>query len=100
MTNYIKMNTGGKYCKLCESCLCEMLNESEIKISPNVFHNNICSFHYQYCKMDINAKEKKMFEETERNFFVDLVEYNIIKQEIRDATIVFLIKFLNEYFGW
>lgn len=99
MTNYIKMNAGGKYCKLCEDCLCEMLNDPEIKISPNIFHNNICAFHHKYCKIDINAKEKKMFEETGRNFFVDLVEYNIINQEIRDATIVFLIKFLNEYFG-
>lgn len=94
------MNTCGEYCKLCESCLCEMLNDPEIKISQNVFHNNICFFHIKYCKMDINIKEKEMFDEIGRNFFVDFVEYNIIKQHIRDETMGCLIKFLNEYFEW
>lgn len=94
------MNDKNKYCKLCEHCLCDILNDPEIIISQNVFHNNICSFHRKYCKMDINIKEKNLFEETGRNFFVDFVEYNIIKQKIRDATMVCLINFLNEYFGW
>lgn len=92
------MDVNGKYCQLCESCLCDMLNEPEIKISQNVFHSNICSFHYKYCKMDKNINEKELFEKTGRNFFVDLVEYNIIKQQIRDVTMVYLIKYLNEYF--
>lgn len=70
MTNYIKMNAGGKYWKLCKYCLCEMLNEPEIKISPNIFHNNICSFHYQYCKMNINAKEKKYLRKQEEIFLL------------------------------
>jgi hypothetical protein len=90
------MNVNGKYCKVCDGCLCEMLNDPEIKISPNVFHNNICSFHYKYYKT--NTKEKELYETTGRNFFVDLIEYNIIKQKIRDVTMIFLIKFLNEYF--
>lgn len=94
------MNCDIKYCKLCEDCLCEMLNDPEIIISQNVFHNNICAFHIKYCKMDINAKEKKMFEETGRNFFVDFIEYNIIKQHIRDETMECLIKFLKKYFRW
>ena len=93
------MDTNSKYCKLCECCLCEMLNDPEIKISHHIFHNNICALHYKYCKIEANKNEKELYENKGRNFFVDFVEYNIIKQKIRDETMIFLIKFLNKYFG-
>lgn len=82
---------------ICEGCICELLNDPEIIICQNVFHNNICSFHYKYCKK--NIREKELYEMTGRNFFIDLVEYNIIKQKIRNVTIIFLIKYLKDYFG-
>ena len=90
------MNADGKYYKLCEGCLCEMLNDPEIKISHCVFHNNICSFHYKYCKT--NTREKELYEKKSRNFFIDLIEYNIIKLKIRNETIGFLMEYLKNYF--
>ena len=92
----MNMNNNNKYSKICDGCLCTMLNDPEIKISQPVFHNNICFFHFKYCKKDI--KEKELYEKKGRNFFVDLVEYNIFKQKIRDQTIIFLMKYLDEYF--
>jgi len=86
-----------KFHKLCEGCVCVLLNDPEVIICQNVFHNNICSFHYKYCKKNIN--EKELYEKTGRNFFIDLVEYNIIKQKIRNETIIFLIEYLVNNFG-
>lgn len=86
-----------KFHKLCDGCICELLNVSEVMISQNVFHNNICSIHYKYCKKNFN--EKELYEKKGRNFFMDLVEYNIIKHKIRNATIYFLIQYLINYFG-
>lgn len=91
------MDTDEGYCKICDCCLCEMLNDPEIKISPNVFHNNICSYHYKYCKIYNN--EKIMYNTKGRNFFVDLIEYNIMRHKIRDATVPFLINYLDKYYG-
>jgi len=90
------MNNDKKYYKLCEDCLCEMLNEPGVLISQHVFHKNICSFHYKYCKK--NIEEKELFEKKGRNFFIDLVEYNIFKQQIRNETINFLMEYLKNYF--
>ena len=67
------MNAENKYCKLCEHCLCDILNDPEIIISQNVFHNNICSFHRKYCKMDINIKEKKCITKKEEIFLLILL---------------------------
>lgn len=92
------MDKKQKFNKICECCLCEtILNDPDVKISQNVFHNNICNFHLKYCEK--NDEEKELYEKTGRNFFVDLVEHNIIKQEIRDVTMTFLMKYLNEYFS-
>lgn len=85
-----------KFQKICEGCLCELLNDPEIIISQNVFHSNICTFHIKYCQ-EVN-EEKKLYEEKGINFFVDLVEFNLIKYKIRDQTMVFMIKYLNDYF--
>ena len=90
------MDKKQKFHKLCDRCLCELLNDPDIKISQDVFHCNICDFHFKYCdKVD---EEKELYEKSGRNFFVDLVEYNIIKQKIRDVTMIYLMKYLNDYF--
>jgi len=86
-----------KYKKLCDGCICKLLNDPDIIISQDVFHNNICSYHYKYCKK--NIKDNELYENTGRNFFVDLIEFNIIKFKIRDATITFLLDYLYNYFG-
>lgn len=87
---------GKKFHKLCECCVCEILNIPEILICQNIFHRNICSFHYEYCKK--HMCEKELYEKTGRNFFIDLVEYNIQKLKIRNETIVFLMDYLTKYF--
>lgn len=89
-------NTNYKTQKFCSLCICDILNIQEIKISQNLFHCNICSFHYKYCEK--YPEEKKIHKETGRNFFVDIVEYNIIKQQIRDQTIGFLMNYLKNFF--
>ena len=85
-----------EYKKICDGCICELLNDPEIIISQDLFHNNICSFHYNYCKNIIS--EKKLYEETGRNFFVELIEFNIIKLKIRNETFMFLMNYLDNYF--
>lgn len=43
--------------------------------------------------------KKNYMKKKGRNFFIDLVEYNIIKHKIRNVTIVFLMEYLTNYFG-
>lgn len=90
--------TTKKFNKICDGCICELLNDPDIIISQNIFHSNICAFHREYCENEANFEEKKLYEDTGRNFFIDLVEYNIIKEKIRNETIMFLMKFLKDYF--
>jgi hypothetical protein len=89
--------TNKKFHNLYEGCICVLLNDPEVIICQNIFHNNICSLHYKYSK--INICEKELYQKTGRNFFIDLVEYNIIKQKIRNETIGFLMEYLKNYFG-
>jgi len=84
--------------RVCEGCICELLKDKDIIISNNIFHNNICAIHYKYLKQKENKNEKELYDKTGRNFFVDLVEYNIHKMKIRDVTICFLVEYLNKYF--
>ncbi len=88
--------TSKKYKKICDGCICELLNDPDVIICQDVFHNNICSYHYKYCKK--NIKDKELYEKTKRNFFVDLIEYNIIKHKIRNETMVYLMEYLHNYF--
>lgn len=91
MASYIK-NSG---------CICGLLNHPEIYIDKNIFHENICTIHYKYLKNSTNSNNPKndieLYNNTQRDFFVDLVEYNIFKYKIRDATIYFLVEYLNNY---
>ncbi len=91
------MSEAKKIKKMCDGCMCELLNNPEYIICQNVFHANICSYHHKYCEKYKN--EKELYEKTERNFFVDLVEYNMVKNKIRNETIEFLVEYLKNYFG-
>ena len=84
---------------VCEGCVCHLLDDKEIVISKNVFHNNVCSIHYKYLKTlcEEGSTEIESYKTTGRNFFVDFIEFNVIKFKIRDATISFLTERLNNY---
>ena len=97
MIRYNKNEKNKKIKKIKNKCLCELLNDPEYIIEQNIFHNNICSYHYKYCKKYKN--EKELYEQTERNFFVELVEYNMIEKKIRNETIDFFVEYLRNYFG-
>jgi hypothetical protein len=91
-----KITKQHEYKKICDGCICPLINDPEIIISQDLFHNYICSFHYKYCKNNIS--DRKLYEETGRNFFVELVEFNLIKFKIRDETFEFLMEYLYNYF--
>lgn len=82
----------------CEGCICYILDDFDNIISDSIFHNNICILHYKYVKNNKYKEEKEQYEKTGRNYFIDLIEYNIEKQKIRDATICFLVSYINMFF--
>lgn len=92
----IKMsnNADKKYHNICDGCICELLNDPEIIISQEIFHNNICRLNYEYCKK--NVSENELYKNTGKNFFVNLVEFNAIKYKIRNETINYLVKHLEK----
>ena len=85
---------------ICDGCICHILDNSDIYINNSIFHNNICFLHYKYIKIDnITSLENELYLKYGRNFFVDLIEYNIIKHKIRDVTIKFLVKYIIDFFN-
>lgn len=81
----------------CDGCICHVLEDPEIFIDDNKFHNLICCLHYKYIKT--NPNEKELYEKTGKNYFIDVVEYNIIKNKIRDVTLHFLAKYIEKFFS-
>ncbi len=83
-----------------EGCICHILVDPEIFINDTIFHNNICCLHYKYLKSnpDNNDNENKQYQQTGRNYFIEVVEYNIFKHKIRDATICYLAEYTNMFF--
>lgn len=77
------------------NCICNLLEDKDIFINKNIFHINICSIYDKYIKQKENINEKELYVKTGRNFFVNFVEYNIHKLQIRDATIYYLVEHLN-----
>ena len=81
---------------ICDGCICHILEDPEILISKNIFHNNICCLHYKYIKLC--KTDRELYEKTGRNFFIDTVEYNIFKLKVRDVTLCYLSSYINNYF--
>ncbi len=77
-------------------CACHILNDPKIYISKDIFHNNICNIHSKYLKS--HSKDKILYEETGRDYLIDIIEYNIFKQQIRDATICYLAEYIQKFF--
>jgi hypothetical protein len=92
------MTTINNTYKKCEGCICYILDDSEKFIDDTIFHNYICSLHYKYIRNKNNIKDKEQYEKTGRDYFIDVVEYNIDKQKIRDATVCFLVSYINMFF--
>ena len=111
------------YCQN-NTCICHLLNNNkDIYISKNIFHNNICNLHNKYQKIIRNAK-KNTTNNTNNNttnnttnnatnsitnnatnnatnnndFFCDIIEYNCIKYKVRDATMIFFVDYLQNFF--
>jgi len=82
--------------RICDGCICHILEDPNIFIDKHIFHNNICNLHYKY--IGSNSDEKKLYEETGRNYFIDIVEYNIFKYKIRNPTVIYLSKYINNFF--
>lgn len=76
-----------KYKKKCNGCICHILDNPEIFITESIFHNNICLLHYKYIKNNNNNIDNDLYQKTGRNYFIDIVEYNIDKQQIKNTTI-------------
>ena len=83
----------------CEGCICYILDDPSIFITDTIFHNNICRLHFIHVNNKKNNIEKEQYEKTGRNYFIDLVEYNIDKQKIRDATVCYLVSYINLFFN-
>ena len=85
--------------KKCTGCICHILDNSEIFITDGIFHDNICFLHYKYIKDTKNNIDADLYEKTGRNYFVNIVEYNIDKQKIRDATVCYLVSYIKMFFN-
>lgn len=82
-----------------EACICHILDHPEIFIDDTIFHKNICCLHLKYIKsIPNNNNENEQYQQTGRNYFIDVVEYNIFKHKIRDATLCFLAEYINMFF--
>jgi hypothetical protein len=82
--------------RICDGCICHILEEPDIFIDKNLFHNNICCQHYKYIKK--NKNDFNQYKQTGRNYFVDVIEFNIDRQQIRDATLSFLVSYIKMFF--
>lgn len=89
--------------RICDGCICHILDDFEspnIKnIDKTIFHNNICCLHYTYIIKKENKIEKERYEQDGKNYFIEIVEFNIEKHQIRDATIAYLASYISMFFS-
>lgn len=82
--------------KIFTGCICHILDQPEFFIDKDLFHKNICCLHCNYIKN--NKSDDEQYKKTGRNYFVDVVEFNIDRQQIRDATISYLVSYIKMFF--